>query len=196
MPEACGGSHYRGRVARAPGHEVRPIPPRYVEPFVERGKDDPDKAEAAREAASRPTTRPVPARSAESRAEDAPQQVFVAAWKALQRGDDVRDVRPWLLRIARNTALNTLRVPGYDHGELTESLQVGDPAPAFTLASDGGRSIDSQALAGRRYVLFFYPKDAPPGCTREVCAFRDDMKASSIWPEIHDRPSSPSPNSF
>jgi peroxiredoxin Q/BCP len=49
------------------------------------------------------------------------------------------------------------------------------PAPAFNLASDGGRSIDSQALAGRRYVLFFYPKDATPGCTREVCAFRDDM---------------------
>ena len=54
-------------------------------------------------------------------------------------------------------------------------LQVGDPAPAFNLASDGGRNIDSQSLAGRRYVLFFYPKDATPGCTREACAFRDDM---------------------
>ena len=38
--EACGGSHRWGRVAQAPGHEVRLIPPQYVEPFVERGKDD------------------------------------------------------------------------------------------------------------------------------------------------------------
>ena len=53
-------------------------------------------------------------------------------------------------------------------------LQVGDPAPAFNLASDGGRNIDSQGLAGRRYVLFFYPKDGTPGCTKEACNFRDD----------------------
>jgi peroxiredoxin Q/BCP len=61
------------------------------------------------------------------------------------------------------------------HSEAPRMLQVGDPAPAFSLASDGGRTVDSAGLAGRRYVLFFYPKDATPGCTREVCAFRDDM---------------------
>src|SRR4051794_12452724 len=68
-PEACGGSHHWGRVAQALGHKVRLIPPRYVEPFVRRGKNDRNDAEAIREAASRPTMRSVPVRSAESQAE-------------------------------------------------------------------------------------------------------------------------------
>jgi RNA polymerase sigma factor (sigma-70 family) len=66
----------------------------------------------------------------ESRAEDATQQVFVSAWKALTRGDDVRQVRPWLLRIARNTALNALRTPGFEYDELAESLEGGSAPQA------------------------------------------------------------------
>src|SRR3954462_6619277 len=54
----------------------------------------------------------------EARAEDAVQQALVAAWSALARGDEVRDLRPWLYRIAHNSALNHLRVPGYDYDEL------------------------------------------------------------------------------
>ena len=61
--------HHWGRVAQALGHKVRLIPPRYVEPFVKRGKNDRNDAEAIREAASRPTMRSVPVRSAESQAE-------------------------------------------------------------------------------------------------------------------------------
>jgi RNA polymerase sigma factor (sigma-70 family) len=80
----------------------------------------------------------------EGRAEDATQQTFVAAWKALTRGDDVRDVRPWLLRIARNTALNALRTPGYEYVELAESLQ-GGAAPQAELER---RDVMRQTLAG------------------------------------------------
>src|SRR3954453_23001578 len=58
----------------------------------------------------------------EARAEDALQHALLAAWAALQRGDDVRDLRAWLFRIAHNTALNQLRVNGYDHDELHEVL--------------------------------------------------------------------------
>ena len=80
----------------------------------------------------------------ESRAEDATQQVFMAAWNALRRGDDVRAVRPWLLRIARNTALNALRTPGFEYDELAESLQ-GGTAPQAELEK---RDVMRQTLRG------------------------------------------------
>ncbi|MEA2295965.1 MAG: hypothetical protein QOE86_3604 [Solirubrobacteraceae bacterium] len=80
----------------------------------------------------------------EPRAEDATQQVFMAAWRALRRGDEVRDVRPWLLRIAHNTALNALRVPGYDHAELAESLRATE-APQAELER---REVVRATLAG------------------------------------------------
>ena len=62
----------------------------------------------------------------EARAEDALQQALVAAWTALRRGDEVDDVRPWLYRIVRNTALNQLRVAGYDLDELVDTLAAAE----------------------------------------------------------------------
>ena len=53
------------------------------------------------------------------------------------------------------------------------TLEVGQPAPDFTLATDGGGTVSLAALAGKTVVLYFYPKDDTPGCTREACAFRD-----------------------
>lgn len=55
-------------------------------------------------------------------------------------------------------------------------LNIGDTAPSFSLDSNPGH-IDSQSLAGQRYVLFFYPKDDTPGCTAEACSFRDQNAA-------------------
>jgi RNA polymerase sigma factor (sigma-70 family) len=80
----------------------------------------------------------------ESRAEDAAQQVFVSAWRALGRGDEVREVRPWLLRIARNTSLNALRVQGYDYDQLAGSLQGGEGPQAELERHD----VMRQTLAG------------------------------------------------
>src|ERR671928_1359388 len=62
----------------------------------------------------------------EARAEDALQQALVAAWTGLRRGDEVRELRPWLYRIVHNTALNQLRVSGYDYEELEDALRVPD----------------------------------------------------------------------
>jgi RNA polymerase sigma factor (sigma-70 family) len=64
----------------------------------------------------------------EARAEDALQQALLAAWTALGRGDEIRELRPWLHRICHNTALNQLRVSGYDFDELKDSLQIADAA--------------------------------------------------------------------
>jgi transposase len=67
--EACGSSRHWGRVAQALGHTVRLIPPQHVKPFVKRGKNNRNDAEAIGEAASRPTMRCVPVKPAEMQAE-------------------------------------------------------------------------------------------------------------------------------
>lgn len=52
-------------------------------------------------------------------------------------------------------------------------LKVGDTAPDFTLQDDQGNAVTLSALRGQPVVLFFYPKDDTPGCTKEACGFRD-----------------------
>jgi len=51
----------------------------------------------------------------------------------------------------------------------------GDPAPDFALPSDDGRTIALKDLRGKKVVLYFYPKDDTPGCTKEACSFRDNL---------------------
>ena len=53
-------------------------------------------------------------------------------------------------------------------------LKEGDRAPAFELESDAGAKVSSRDLAGKRHVIYFYPKDSTPGCTREAQAFSAD----------------------
>jgi peroxiredoxin Q/BCP len=54
-------------------------------------------------------------------------------------------------------------------------LKAGDVAPAFALSDDEGRTVSDQSLRGRSYVLYFYPKDDTPGCTKEACSFNDNL---------------------
>jgi len=53
--------------------------------------------------------------------------------------------------------------------------RTGDRVPDFDLASDRGDRVSTASLRGKRYVLYFYPKDDTPGCTREACSFRDHL---------------------
>ena len=53
------------------------------------------------------------------------------------------------------------------------SLKVGDKAPVFTAATSGGGKISLVDYLGKNVILYFYPKDDTPGCTKEACAFRD-----------------------
>ena len=55
-------------------------------------------------------------------------------------------------------------------------LNVGDKAPAFTLPNQDGKPVTLKEFAGKPVVIYFYPKDDTPGCTREACAFRDEYK--------------------
>ncbi|MGB9688237.1 thioredoxin-dependent thiol peroxidase [Thermogutta sp.] len=56
---------------------------------------------------------------------------------------------------------------------MADWLEEGVEAPDFKLPSDTGETIHLKTLRGRPAVLYFYPKDDTPGCTREACAFRD-----------------------
>jgi len=53
-------------------------------------------------------------------------------------------------------------------------IKEGQKAPDFVLPSSDGRDIALADLRGKPVVLYFYPKDDTPGCTKEACAFRDD----------------------
>ena len=56
-------------------------------------------------------------------------------------------------------------------------LQIGDLAPDFTLPTDNDGELTLSSLRGQKVVLYFYPKDDTPGCTKESCAFNDNLSA-------------------
>ena len=60
---------------------------------------------------------------------------------------------------------------------VTGGLKVGIRAPAFSLPNEKGQVVKLSDLKGKKVVLFFYPKDDTPGCTKEACSFRDGLQA-------------------
>lgn len=54
-------------------------------------------------------------------------------------------------------------------------LEAGDEAPEFTLPADGGSEVTLSDLRGRTVILYFYPRDDTPGCTKEAKSFRDGL---------------------
>ena len=58
------------------------------------------------------------------------------------------------------------------------SIQEGKAAPAFTLEETGGGKVSLSDFSGKNVILYFYPRDDTPGCTKEACGFRD------FWKEI------------
>ena len=55
----------------------------------------------------------------------------------------------------------------------------GEPAPDFRLPADDGKTYALRDLRGKKVVLYFYPKDDTPGCTKEACSFRDNLSRVS-----------------
>jgi peroxiredoxin Q/BCP len=55
-------------------------------------------------------------------------------------------------------------------------VAIGDKAPDFTLLSDTNKSVTLSQLRGKKVVLYFYPKDHTPGCTKQACDFRDSFE--------------------
>ena len=60
---------------------------------------------------------------------------------------------------------------------MADELQVRDKAPDFSLPDQDGKTVSLKSLKGKQVVLYFYPKDDTPGCTKEACGFRDSWSA-------------------
>jgi len=56
-------------------------------------------------------------------------------------------------------------------------LKAGDAAPGFSAATNGGGRVSLADFKGKHVILYFYPRDDTPGCTKEACAFRDHFAA-------------------
>ncbi len=63
-------------------------------------------------------------------------------------------------------------------------LSVKDPAPAFTLPDQDGNLVSLNQFAGKRIVLYFYPKDFTPGCTTQACELRDALKLDELDADV------------
>lgn len=54
-------------------------------------------------------------------------------------------------------------------------VKVGEAAPEFQLPADDGKRVSLKEFRGKKVVLYFYPKDDTPGCTKEACSFRENL---------------------
>lgn len=60
--------------------------------------------------------------------------------------------------------------------EICQLLKIGDHAPQFESTDEKGNRVDSDSLKGQKFVLYFYPRDSTPGCTKEACSIRDNYQ--------------------
>src|SRR5437879_1729916 len=65
--------------------------------------------------------------------------------------------------------------PLTNHNIRMPTLVVGDKAPDFSLPSTDGSIVSLKDLRGKKVVLYFYPKDDTPGCTKEACSFTENL---------------------
>jgi peroxiredoxin Q/BCP len=68
-------------------------------------------------------------------------------------------------------------MPFYKRKKGDVFMKVGQKAPDFSVKDDSGQTVKLSDLKGKKVVLYFYPKDDTPGCTKEACNFRDGIAA-------------------
>ncbi|HET7544279.1 MAG TPA: thioredoxin-dependent thiol peroxidase [Polyangiaceae bacterium] len=81
------------------------------------------------------------------------------------------------VKVVKAVKANAPAKPEAEAATSNAGLAEGSKAPAFALPDESGSVLDSASLAGKPYVIYFYPKDDTPGCTKEACDFRDNIKA-------------------
>lgn len=84
------------------------------------------------------------------------------------------------MKIVLFTSIFSFALVSFIFGSSNERKEmVGKKAPNFTLLDDQGKERTLQEFAGKKIVLYFYPKDDTPGCTKEACSFRDNISLYS-----------------
>ena len=181
--EACGGSHHWGRRLAAMGHTVQLIPPQYVKPFVRRGKNDRNDAEAISEAAARPAMPSVPVKSAEQQAE----AIVLSARELLvrQRTQLVNAVRGHAAEFGVIAVKNTSKLPG-----LLETVAAAETVPATAkemLAFLGAQvaQLDEQIAELERRMKQQHKANSVSQLLAEVARHWANQRAK---PGAHNRP--------
>lgn len=82
-------------------------------------------------------------------------------------------------RFVARTVLFTIALLFMFNSLHAQTIEIGKAAPDFELSDQNGQPHSLQKYRGSWVVLYFYPKDDTPGCTKEACAFRDDYRAIS-----------------
>jgi len=57
-----------------------------------------------------------------------------------------------------------------------KKIQIGDKIPNFSVTTEDGTVVTPNTMQGKKHILFFYPKDDSPGCTKEACSIRDNYR--------------------
>ena len=85
-----------------------------------------------------------------------------------------KSAAPKLVKAVKRAAQKVVKVAAEAAMKILDS-DAGKPAPSFDLSDEKGESVSSSTLSGKPYLLYFYPKDDTPGCTKEACDIRDNF---------------------
>ncbi len=80
-----------------------------------------------------------------------------------------------LMKITFYSVILLIAFLGYRNLSIAAAPSIGAPAPDFNLPNASGEMVSLTSFKGSWVVLYFYPKDDTPGCTKEACSFRDDL---------------------
>jgi len=130
---------------------------------------------AAKKTTAKVTTKKVTAKSAAAKTAKAaaPKTAKAAAPKTAKAAAPKTAKQ----KTAKAAAPKTVKATAKPAASKTAGIGEGDKAPSFSLPDETGATVLSSSLAGKPYVIYFYPKDDTPGCTKEACDFRDNLRA-------------------
>ena len=115
---------------------------------------------------------PKPAKKAKAKAAPKPAKLAKPAKTPKPKPDE----KPSLLKTIKRAAAKVAQVAATAASKVFDSgADVGHAAPAFDLTDEKGEVVSSSSLAGKPYLLYFYPKDDTAGCTKEACDIRDNF---------------------